>query len=70
MSIEKQILLEMVNSMNDDDASKALETLKQVFVVSVRQKTWDDIETIEADDDANILMDKIRNKQDGYGEYV
>lgn len=70
MSTEKQILLDMVQSMNEEDVSRALDALKQVFVISVRTKTWDDIETIEADADSDALIEKIRNKQDGYGEYV
>ena len=70
MSAEKQILLDMVHSMNEEDASKALDTLKQVFVISVRRKTWDDIETIKADSESDALIKKIRGKQDGYGEYV
>lgn len=32
--------------------------------------TWDEIETIEPDAESDALIEKIRNKQDGYGDYA
>ena len=31
---------------------------------------WSNIEEVESDDDDFVLIEKIQNKTDGYGEYV
>ena len=31
---------------------------------------WKDIEEIDPDEDDFLLMEKIQNKTDGYGEYI
>jgi Cu2+-containing amine oxidase len=66
----KQEFLTLLDLMNEDDIKYALELLKDNFALRRRAANWDDIEEIEPDESDYILITKIENKLDGYGEHT
>jgi len=66
----KQEFQTIINLLSDEDITYALQLVKDNFALRRKGTTWDAIEEIDPDEDDFILMDKIRNRVDGYGEYV
>ncbi|MCL2406591.1 MAG: hypothetical protein FWC95_01545 [Defluviitaleaceae bacterium] len=66
----KQEIHAIINFMNDEDVLFALELLKDNFSSRRKSSGWDNIEEINATEDDFLLIEKINNKTDGYGEYI
>lgn len=69
MSI-KQEFQAMLDLMSEEDLMYALELIKENFSLRRRGTSWDNIEEADPDDEDFALMEKIRNRTDGYGEYI
>jgi len=66
----RQEFLTILDLMNDDDLTYALTWIKNNFSLQRKNINWDEIDEIEPDENDFILMEKIKNKADGYGEYI
>ena len=63
---EFQTILSM---MSEEEIRYALSLIKDNFALRRVDASWENIEEIDAGEDDFVLMKKIQNQTDGYGEY-
>ena len=66
----KQEFQTIINMLSEEDITYALQLVKDNFALRRKGIAWDDIEEVDPDDEDFALMEKIRSREDGYGEYV
>ena len=64
MSMTKEKILRTIELMDDDNAELVLDWINSNFVLTYKQRTWDDIEEEEADDIDLEMMQDIESNPD------
>ena len=66
----KQEFLALLDMMSEEDITYALSLVKDNFALHHSDASWEKIKEIDPVKEDFLLIDKIQNKKDGYGEYI